>query len=110
VAILSLLHKMDAMVTDGRPLLNQIWSIDVSNFRGRLNRREPHILLYAVDETQIIWGAEPGASQQYMEAREDEKLAMLYSFYEEKNTLANRVKYIELRYPRKNLPQPLNSL
>jgi hypothetical protein len=110
VSLLSLLHKMDAMVASGEPLLSQIRAVDVSNFQGRREPREPHILLYAMDDTQIIWGAEPGSSQQYMEAREDEKLAMLYSFYEENGTLANRVKYIELRYPRKKVPQPLNSL
>ncbi len=110
VALLTLLHKMDAMVASGEPLLTQIQAVDVSNFQGRREPREPHILLYALDDTQIIWGAEPGSSQQYMEAREDEKLAMLYSFYEENGTLANRVKYIELRYPRKKVPQPLNSL
>jgi len=109
VALLALLHKMDAMVAVKQPLINQIQSVDVSNFQGRRDRREPHILLYAIDETQIIWGAEPGSSQQYMEAREDEKLAMLYSFYEENTPPANRVKYIELRYPRKRVPQPLNS-
>ncbi len=109
VALLALLGKMDAMVAAERPLLNQIQAVDVSNFQGRREAREPHILLYAADETQIIWGAEPGSSQQYMEAREDEKLAMLYHFYEENGTLTNRVKYIELRYPRKSVPQPLNS-
>lgn len=109
VTLLALLDKMDAMVAAEQPLLNQIQAVDVSNFQGRRNRREPHILLYATDETQIIWGAEPGSSQQYMEAREDEKLAMLYGFYQENGTPANRVKYIELRYPRKNIPQPLNS-
>lgn len=110
VALLALLHKMDAMVAVKQPLINQIQAVDVSNFQGRRDRREPHILLYTNDETQIIWGAEPGSSQQYMEAREDEKLAMLYSFYEENTTPANRVKYIELRYPRKRVPEPLNSL
>jgi hypothetical protein len=109
VALLALLHKMDAMAAVKRPLINQIQSVDVSNFQGRRDRREPHILLHTTDETQIIWGAEPGSSQQYMEAREDEKLAMLYSFYEENTDPANRVKYIELRYPRKRVPQPLNS-
>jgi cell division septal protein FtsQ len=109
VELLALLHKMDAMVAAKQPLINEIQVVDVSNFQGRRDRREPHILLYATDETQIIWGAEPGSSHQCMEAREDEKLAMLYSFYEETGTLANRVKYIELRYPRKNIPQPLNS-
>jgi hypothetical protein len=109
VALLALLHKMDAMIAAKQPLINEIQVVDVSNFQGRRDRREPHILLYATDETQIIWGAEPGSSHQCMEAREDEKLAMLYSFYEETGTLANRVKYIELRYPRKNIPQPLNS-
>jgi hypothetical protein len=110
VSLLALLHKMDAMVASREPLVTQIRAVDVSNFQGRREPREPHILLYAMDDTQIIWGAEAGSSQQYMEAREDEKLAMLYSFYEENGTLTNRVKYIELRYPRKKVPQPLNSL
>ena len=108
VSLVGLLNKMDSIVAYERPLLGQIRAVDVSNYQGRRDPRQPHILLYTSDDTQIIWGAEPGSSQKYLEAREDEKLAMLYSFYEENGTLANRVKYIELRRPRKNIPQPLN--
>ncbi|UCC22735.1 MAG: hypothetical protein JSW23_01305, partial [Planctomycetota bacterium] len=49
VTILGKLEQMDATVTPERPLLNEIGSIDVSNFEGRKNRRQPHIVLYTKD-------------------------------------------------------------
>jgi len=108
VAILVVLAKMDASVTPEKPLLGEIDSIDVSNFNGRKSSGKPHIVLYAKDGTEIIWGAEFGTWQRYMEAPDDEKIAKLYGHYKEYGSLLNGVKFINLREPRNRIPQPID--
>jgi hypothetical protein len=106
VTILTKLDQMDKSVTPDRPLLYEIDRIDVSNFTGRKNSRLPHLVLYTRDDTEIIWGAEFGRWQRYLEATDEEKLAKLYAYYKEYGSLSGGVKYINLRDPQDNIPQP----
>jgi hypothetical protein len=108
VTILAKLDQMDKSVTPGKPLLYEIDRIDVSNFNGRKNSRLPHIVLYAKDDTEIIWGAEFGTWQRYLETTDEEKLAKLYTYYKEYGSLSGGVKYINLRDPQDNIPQPVD--
>ncbi|MFA5250972.1 MAG: cell division protein FtsQ/DivIB [Phycisphaerae bacterium] len=108
VTILAKLDQMDKSVTPGKPLLNEIDRIDVSNFNGRKNSRLPHIVLYAKDNTEIIWGAEFGTWQRHLETTDEEKLAKLYTYYKEYGSLSGGVKYINLRDPQDNIPQPVD--
>jgi hypothetical protein len=109
VDILVKLSQMDAKVTPDKPLLYEIESIDMSNFNGREDSRAPHIVLYAKDRTEIIWGAEFGTWQRYLEAPDDEKLAKLYSYYQEYGSLLNGAKYINLRDPQEAVHTPLDN-
>jgi hypothetical protein len=106
VTILTKLDQMDKSVTPDKPLLYEIDRIDVSNFTGRKNSRLPHIVLYTRDDTEILWGAEFGRWQRYLEATDEEKLAKLYAYYKEYGSLSGGVKYINLRVPQDNIPQP----
>ena len=108
VAILAWLDRMDKLVTPDKPLLYEIAQIDVSNFNGRQNKRAPHIVLYAKDDTEIIWGAEIGKWQQYLEATDEQKIAKLYGYYEEYGSLLGSVKYINLRDPQQTIPLPVD--
>ncbi len=108
VAILSQLKRMDEFVTADKPLLAEIDMINVSNYNGRLNSSQPHITLYTKDNTQIIWGAEIGAWQRHLEAKDEDKLAKLYGYYKEHGTLSGDVKYINLRDPQDDVPQPID--
>jgi hypothetical protein len=108
VTILTKLDQMDKAVTPDKPLLYEIDRIDVSNFNGRKNSRFPHIVLYAKDDTEIIWGAEFGTWQRYLETTDEEKLAKLYAYYKEYSSLLGGVKYINLRDPQDNIPQPVD--
>ncbi len=107
LAVLTRLQRMDEAVTPDKPLLAEIDSVDVSNFRGRRSKSQPHILLYTKDHTRVIWGAEIGAWQRYLEATDEEKLAKLYAYYEQYGTLAG-VKYINLRDPQKIIHLPID--
>jgi hypothetical protein len=102
------LDRMDQDLVPDKPLLREIESIDVSNFNGREDSRAPHIVLYAKDRTQIIWGAEIGAWSQYMEAKDEDKLAKLYSYYSEHGSLLGGAKYINLRDPQDKIPLPID--
>jgi hypothetical protein len=108
VTILAKLDQMDKSVTPDKPLLYEIDRIDISNFNGRENSRFPHIVLYTKDDTEIIWGAEFGTWQRYLETTDEEKLAKLYGYYKEYGSLSGGVKYINLRDPQNNIPQPID--
>jgi len=108
VAILERLNQMDELVSPDSPLLYEIDRIDVSNFNGRQNPRAPHIILYAKDNTEIIWGAELGSWQRYLEAPDEQKLARLYHYYEKAGSLLNSVKYINLRDPQGDIALPVD--
>ncbi len=108
IAILAGLDKMDASVTLDKPLLYEIDRIDMSNFGGRENSRYPHVILYTKDNTEIIWGAEFGTWQRYLEAPDEEKLAKLYHYYKENDFSLNGVRYINLRYSQNQISQPVD--
>ncbi len=108
IALLDRLDQMDGLVTPDKPLLSEIDRIDISNFNGRRSSRSPHIVLYAKDGTEIIWGAQIGAWQRHLEATDEEKLGGLYEYYKEYGTLLNGVKYINLRNPQGNISQPVD--
>lgn len=107
VAILVALNKRDESVTPNKQLLYQIDSIDVSNLNGWQNSRAPHIVLYTKDSTEIIWGAEIGKWQQYLEATDEQKIAKLYGYYEEYGSFGD-VKYINLCDPQQTIPLPVD--
>jgi len=108
VDILDRLDQMDKLVAAGKPLLYEIDRIDVSNFDGREDARAPHIVLYTTDDTKIIWGAEVGKWQRYLEATDEEKLARLYGYYKEYGSLLGTVKYINLRDLQDNIHLPID--
>ncbi|MHC4259855.1 MAG: cell division protein FtsQ/DivIB [Planctomycetota bacterium] len=107
VEVLSRLDARDALLTNNKPLLYEIDSIDVSNFDGREDSRAAHIILYAGD-VEIIWGAEVDNWQQHLESTDEEKIAKLYWYYEDNGTLRRGAKRINLRDPRDNIPLPID--
>lgn len=105
VALISLLRLMDGQSVPAKPLLREIESVDMKNFRGRRDKDASHIILYTQDKTPILWGAEIGNWAQFMEASDEEKLGRLYTYYQERGTLQGGVKRINLREPRE-IPRP----
>jgi hypothetical protein len=125
VELLNLLYTADLhfqqekrQITDGdppliekkvpeKPLLNEIKSIDVSNFAARKSRSAPNIILNVTDGTKVHWGAAWGQANVYFEAEEKDKLARLYQFFmDHQSTLEGAAKYIELRWPQDSIPRP----
>lgn len=108
VALLIRLERMDKLVTPDKPLLFEIDSIDVSNYKGRKDTKSAHISLYTKNNTEIIWGAEIDEWAQHLEAKNEEKLAKLYNYYKECGSLMGGVKYIDLRTPQSHIPLPID--
>ena len=112
VTLLELLSRMDAEMAADKPLLDEIASIDVSNYNGRKSSSKPHIILYAKDGTEIFWGAEKGKWHLNLEAKDEEKLTLLYNTYETNGTLQLRSNhkgsFIDLTMPRKSLSMPID--
>ncbi len=108
VKLIILLDRMDVEISPKNPLLEHIACIDVSNFKGNKNHREPHIVFHSKDGAEIRWGAEIGEWAKHMEARDEEKLAKLYTYYKEHGSLGAGVRYINLHDPRDKVPQPID--
>lgn len=108
VALISLLHRMDVEVAPKTPLLEQIASIDVSNYSGRKQPGKPHIILNTKGDTQIWWGAEIHEWAKCFEAKDEQKLAKLYTYYMKHGSLSTDVKYIDVREPVDRVPQPID--
>lgn len=108
VEIISRLDKMDSKITPDKPLLSEIESIDVSNFTGRENKDFAHIIMYAKDNTEIIWGAEFGSWQRNLETSDREKIQRLYEHYKRHGTLLGKTKYIDLRTLDSNFYMPVD--
>jgi hypothetical protein len=108
ITLLDQLERRDRIETTQKPLLSEIKRLDVSNFDGRKNRKLPHIVLYAQDDTPIIWGAKVGEWQRHLESTDEQKIAKLYSYYKEYGTLSGGVKHINLCDPLDDIPQPID--
>ncbi len=107
--ILSVMAKMDKIVTEHKPLLSEISEINVANFQGRENTSAPHIVLTAKDGTEIYFGAAIGQGPTYLEPKASEKISMLYNFFKEEGTIQDRVKCIELQVPQNRVPSLLKN-
>jgi hypothetical protein len=111
VELIELLDKMDKQVEPNKPLLAELKSIDMSNFNGRRSTSQAHIVFYAKDGTEIRWGAQKGQWHKNLEARDEEKLAILYNTYKELGTIqvraAQKGSFIDLTRPQ-NLSLPID--
>jgi hypothetical protein len=108
VQLICLLDRADAQFAPKTPLLEQIASVDVSNYKGRKSAKEPHIILNTKSDTQVIWGAEIGEWARHLEAKDEQKLAGLYAYYAKHGSLSAGVKYINVRDPQDRVPQPID--
>ena len=108
ITLLDRLERRDRIETTQKPLLSEISRLDVSNFDGRKNRKLPHIILYAKDDTKIMWGAKIGEWQRHLESTDEQKIAKLYGYYKEYGTLSGEVKFINLCDPQDDIPQPID--
>ena len=108
VKLIELISRVDAEFDPRNPLLEQIASIDVDNYKGRKNDRKPHIVLRSKEGTQILWGAEIGEWGKHLEASDEDKLAKLYGYYKEFGSLSAGAKYINLHEDLEKVRLPID--
>ncbi|MHC4288444.1 MAG: hypothetical protein ACYSO1_00700 [Planctomycetota bacterium] len=91
----------------GKPLLDEIEGIDVSNFAARKSRSKPNIILRVKDGTIVRWGAAWGQANVYFEADEKKKLNRLYEYFvDHGNTLQGTARNIDLCWLEDEIPRP----
>jgi len=108
VALICLLERADAEFAPKTPLLEQIKSIDINNFKGHKQPLKPHIILNTTSGTQVWWGAEIGEWAKHLEAKDEQKLANLYAYYREHGSLSAEARYINVRDPRDRNYTPID--
>jgi hypothetical protein len=109
VKLINLLYVMDFKYYAGKnPILERISHVDVSNYKGRKNRHESHIILSSKDGAEIRWGAELGDWTMNLESNDADKLTKLYVYFHENGSLGSGVKFIDLRNPEDRVPQPVD--
>lgn len=94
VDLIAILNGMDEQQAPAPPLLAQIDTLDISNFRGREAKQASHIILTTKEKTRIEWGAEIGAWGENLENSDTRKLARLYTTFKELNYSFGALQFI----------------
>ena len=106
VDLITILNGMDEQQAPAPPLLAQIDTLDISNFRGREAKQASHIILTTKEKTPIEWGAEIGAWGENLENSDATKLAKLYGAFKELNYSFGPLKSINLKDSPYEVPFP----
>ena len=88
----------------GQPYAEEIVKVDVSNYEGRNNRREPHLTLVTRYNTEIRWGRPVNSKDFFIEVAPAQKLTYLRQVYEQFHRVdANRpaidIRFDKITYP-----------
>jgi len=106
IEVLALIRGTDEKLKREERLWHELAVMDVSNWKGRINPVNAHLMLYTQNNTEIKWGAAVGRSRPYNEASIEEKLSILYRNHRLTNSLDD-YEYVDLRNrrPEKTNPQ-----
>ena len=88
----------------GKPYLDEVTGIDVSNFAGRIDRHHPQVVLATRYGTSIWWGRPPLAADFYVEASVAKKLAMLSAVVRQYGRVDGGKPWIDVRFDTGLLP------
>jgi len=106
IEVLALIRGTDEKLKREERLWHELAVMDVSNWEGRINPGDPHLMLYTQNSTEIKWGVAVGRSQPYYEASVESKLSMLYRNHRLTNSLDD-YEYVDLRNRRQERSNPL---
>jgi hypothetical protein len=103
--ILDVILGMESGIKREQRIWQQLRSINVNNYKGRINPSAPHFCLYTGGNTEIRWGADVDSNRAFYEVDYANKVSTLYRHnivaFSEGQTL-DRYKYIDLRDFRKS--------
>ncbi len=106
VELLAALGRMDSYETPQKPLLDEIATIDLTNYHGRKDSKESQIVMVTKQGVEVWWGAPYSESARYAEATEREKIGSLYKYFEDHGSLSKH-KFIDLRIAQVIFPRPM---
>ena len=88
----------------GQPYAEEIVKVDVSNFAGRIDLKEPQIVLDTKYETQIRWGRPVNSKDFFVEIPTARKLDKLRRIREEYGRIDARQAWIDIRFDKITCP------
>jgi len=88
----------------GRPYADEIVSVDVSNFGGRIDSKEAQISLITRYETAVRWGRPVNARDFFVEVSTEQKLKYLEEIYTQFHRVDGGMQWIDIRFDRITYP------
>src|ERR1041385_5927478 len=81
-----------------QPFADEILKVDVSNYHGRKDPAASHIVLVTKYLTEIRWGRNPGATDAFVEAKPEVKLAHMAEIYQHFKQIDAHQQWLDLRF------------
>jgi hypothetical protein len=88
----------------GQPYTEDIVKVDVSNFGGRVDLKEPQLVLGTKFDTQIRWGRPINSKDFFVEIPTARKLDLLRRIQEEYGRVDGRQQWIDIRFDKITRP------
>jgi hypothetical protein len=82
----------------GKPYLDEVTAVDVSNYGSRVRRGDPQIVLETRYGTQIWWGRPLDATDSFVEVKTAQKLANLQAIVQQYHRIDANQTYVDARY------------
>jgi hypothetical protein len=82
----------------GKPYMEEVPTIDVSNFAGRVHRGDPQLVLKTRYDTQIWWGRPISAKDFFVEVPVARKLQILAATVQQRGRIDAGKSYFDVRY------------
>jgi hypothetical protein len=89
---------------DGKPYMDEVTAVDMTNFGGRVSRSEPQVVLQTCHDTQVWWGRPPLASDFVVEVPVAHKLATLAAVVKQYGRIDGGKPWIDVRFDTGLLP------
>ncbi len=94
----------------GQGFADDIEQIDVANFNGRRNAKEPHIILKTRFGTEVRWGRPITSKDFFVEVPASRKIAVLTEIHQKYGRIDANRPWIDIRFDRITYPNPQASL
>lgn len=98
-----------AKILYGQPFAEEILTIDVSNFQGRKNPHDAHLVLMTQRNTQIRWGRPANSTDYLVEVPPAQKLRNLQAIYQQYHRVDAGHAWVDLRFDRVTYPTTVNN-
>jgi len=95
-----------AMTISSQPYANSIVAVDVTNFAGRIDRREAQLVLLTRDHTRVYWGQPVNSKSFFVEARDAVKLDNLAKVFAKFGRVDMGLPWVDARFDEIHYPRP----